>query len=205
MLHPLPHRDEDEDLVDYDTFCALIPDGQKADLIDGVIYVASPDSYRANALTSFLCQLLGFYNSHRKLGGEVMVNRFAYRISEFNAPEPDVSWIQASRKHLIQEGGMLGGPDVAIEIVARESRDRDFRLKRALYASAGVEEYWLIDYLDRRCEFLHLADGQYEPIPLEHETRFRSRTLPGFWLHTHWLLQRPLPDVQECLAEILAG
>lgn len=28
----------------FEDFCALIPTGQKADLIDGVIYMASPDN-----------------------------------------------------------------------------------------------------------------------------------------------------------------
>lgn len=42
-----------EDLVTFDEFCRLVRDGQKADLIDGVIYMASPDSRRSNKLTSF--------------------------------------------------------------------------------------------------------------------------------------------------------
>ena len=36
----------ERDLVTIDDFFALVPDGQKADLIDGVIYMASPDSKR---------------------------------------------------------------------------------------------------------------------------------------------------------------
>ena len=34
----------EEDLVTVDEFFVLVPDSQKADLIDGVIYMASPDT-----------------------------------------------------------------------------------------------------------------------------------------------------------------
>ena len=34
----------------YDDFCALVHDDQKADLIDGVIYMASPENLEANEL-----------------------------------------------------------------------------------------------------------------------------------------------------------
>lgn len=39
MLNPKPVYDE-EAIIDWDMFCAIIPDGQKADLIDGAIYMA---------------------------------------------------------------------------------------------------------------------------------------------------------------------
>ena len=39
----------------FEDFCLLVKDGQKGDLIDGVIYVASPDSTDANSLNGW-CQ-----------------------------------------------------------------------------------------------------------------------------------------------------
>lgn len=43
-----------DDLVTVDEFHRIIPDGQKADLLDGVIYMASPDSDRSNDITAFV-------------------------------------------------------------------------------------------------------------------------------------------------------
>lgn len=40
----------DEDLFTVEEFYDVIEDGQKADLIDGVIYVASPDTKRSDQL-----------------------------------------------------------------------------------------------------------------------------------------------------------
>src|SRR5437660_1243333 len=80
--------------VSFEQFCTLIGDGQKADLIDGGIYVASPDSRRSNNLTRFLTNLLDDYLDARNIGGEVFVTRFAFRVSETNAPEPDVAYVR---------------------------------------------------------------------------------------------------------------
>ena len=202
MLRPL---NLPEDLVTFDEFCRLVPDGQKADLIDGVIHMASPDSHRANRLNSFLCSLLESYVAARDLGGEVFVNRYAFQVTEIRAPEPDVAYVGPHRMHLVAERGMDGGPDVAIEIVARESRQRDYGEKRQLYEDAGVTEYWIIDPLQQRAEFLRLNDGRYELVPLENNHIFRSTAIPGFWLDVNWLLAKPLPNSYQCLQEILAG
>src|SRR5438094_477002 len=44
--------------ITYDVYCSRVPDGQKADLIDGVIYMASPDNTDAGELFGWLYALL---------------------------------------------------------------------------------------------------------------------------------------------------
>ena len=43
-----------EDLITVEQFYALVEDGQKADLIDGVIYMASPDTLTSDQLAGFI-------------------------------------------------------------------------------------------------------------------------------------------------------
>ncbi len=195
-----------KDLITFEDFCALIPDGQKADLLDGVIYVASPDSKRANEISSFLVTVVGMYVRRRKLGGQVYVQRFAFRLSDIDAPEPDVAYVSAARMQLVAEGHMEGGPDVAIEVVTRDSRNRDYLDKRRKYEEAGVAEYWIIDPLKRKAEFLRLGDdGRYRRVRLENKRIFRSRAIPGFWLDVRWLLADRVADESECLEAVLQG
>lgn len=193
-----------EDLLTAEDFYRLIPDGQKADLIDGVIYMASPDSRRANKLTIFVCRLMDGFVEARSLGGEVYSSRFAFELSDIRAPEPDVAYVRPERLHLLEEMRMRGGPDIAVEVVSRESRNRDYGDKRQLYQDAGVAEYWIIDPVQQRVEFLVLTGGRYELAPLEDNRRFRSRALAGFWLDVDWLLAKPLPSATRCLEQILA-
>ncbi|NUQ65054.1 MAG: Uma2 family endonuclease [Pirellulales bacterium] len=195
----------DTDLVTVDEFYRLVPDGQKADLIDGVIHMASPDTLRANELTGFVYWLLqGFVGAHQP-GGKVLVNRYAFELTEIRAPEPDVAYVRPERAHLATQRGMRGGPDIAVEIVSRESRHRDYHEKRQLYQDAGVSEYWIVDPIQQRVEFLVLEQGRYELAPLEQNRVFRSRALPGFWIDVDWLLADPLPNGSECLQSILTA
>ncbi|MDX1946239.1 MAG: Uma2 family endonuclease [Pirellulaceae bacterium] len=193
----------EEDLVGFDEFCTLVADGQKADLIDGVIYMASPDTTRSNALTGLIYYLFEGFTAARDIGGFSFVTRFACKFTDTRAPEPDVGYVQPERLHLVKEGYVDGGPDIAVEIVSRDSRSRDYGEKRELYEAAGVLEYWIVDPLQRRVEFLRLVSGKYVLIPLEENRIFRSEAIPGLWINIEWLLAKPTPKAYHCLQEIL--
>lgn len=192
-----------EDLVTVSEFYRQVPDGQKADLLDGVIYMASPDSRRSDDLTGFIGFLMRGYNCAKKIGGVVTGSRFSFRLTRYRAPEPDVGYVGPERLHLLTEREMKGGPDAAIEVVARDSRRRDYGEKKRIYEQAGVTEYWIIDPLKGGVEFHRLNNGRYELVALEDGHSFRSAVIPGFWLDVHWLLARPLPDEYDCLQQLL--
>jgi Uma2 family endonuclease len=200
----IPPRMSDSDLVTVEEFYCLVPDGHKADLIDGVIYMASPDTRRSDRLGGLLKFLLQGYAEAKGLG-EVYGSRFSFELGPLRAPEPDVAFVRTARLDLVDERRMVGGPDIAVEIVSRDSRQRDYGEKKQLYAEAGVSEYWIIDPLQQRCEFHRLHTGRYALVPLEHNRLFRSAVLEGFWLDVEWLLAAPLPNAYEKLQEILAG
>jgi Uma2 family endonuclease len=194
-----------EDLIAFDDFCALVGDGQKADLIDGVIYMASPDTKRSNALCGFIYYLIEGYTTAKSLGGFTFISRFACKITDVRAPEPDAGYVRPDRLQLVHENHMGGGPDIAVEVVSRDSRSRDYGEKRELYESAGVMEYWIVDPLQRRVEFLRLENGKYDLVPLESNRFFHSQVVPGLWLNVDWLLAKPVPRAFTCLEEILRG
>jgi len=191
------------EMVTYEEFCALVPDGQKADLIDGVVYMASPDSMHANKINLFIAYLVEGYIGAKGISGEVRLSRAACRLTRFNAPEPDVMYVRPERTHLIEFGQLNGAPDIAVEIVARESRDRDYTKKRDLYEAAGVTEYWIIDPLQQRCEFLRLVSGKYETAALDEGHIFHSSVIRGFWIDVDWLLAEKVPVAYECQSLLL--
>lgn len=193
-----------DDVFTVKDFYRLVPDGQKADLLDGVIYLASPDMRRSSKLNVFLTSLMSMYASAKGLG-EVDASRYAFNLSETYSPEPDVAYVSNKRRTILTESGGRGAPDIAVEIVARESRDRDYGIKKQTYERAEVKEYWIVDPFQRRMEFHRLHRGRYRLVPLERNRIFRSKVLSGFWLDVEWLLSDPLPNDYECLQAILQG
>jgi Uma2 family endonuclease len=189
-------------LVTFDEFLVLVKDGQKADLIDGVIYMASPESTDANDLFVWLIHLLGGFVESKELG-KVYGSRVAFRVSEHQSPEPDIAFIRKEREHLIRKGYVDGGPDLAIEIVSPESVDRDYERKPKQYQNAGVGEYWIIDQLERKVTLYRLdIKGQFREVK-PRKGVLSSEMVPGFWIRTEWLWQTPLPKRVAILAELL--
>lgn len=187
--------------VTVDEFYRLVPDGQKADLLDGIIYMPSPDT--TDELTGFVRFLMQGYNAARRLGGQVRGSRFAFRLSRYRAPEPDVAYVRPQRTRLVGKKDMKGGPDAAVEVVSRDSRRRDYVDKKKASEEAAVGEYWIIAPLKRQVRFYRLVDGRYQLVSLEGGHIFRSAVLPGFWLDVRWLWQDPLPNAYDCLQVIL--
>lgn len=194
-----------ERLLTVEEFFREIPDGVKADLIDGVIYLASPDSIEDDRIGFLIRNLLEFYAIRTLRGGSTHGSRVAFVMGQRRAPEPDVSYVSPERQSILTRTRGTAGPDIAVEIVSTDSKDRDYHLKKQLYQDAGVREYWIIDPLRNHCTFYRLRNGVYDEVPLKIGRVFVSEALPGFWLNTSWLLQTPLPDALGCLEQILAG
>lgn len=187
--------------VSFAEFLELIREDQKADLIDGVIYMASPESVGHNDCIGFLFNVLSQFVRRRGFG-RVNVNRVAYRLSSGTAPEPDLAFVAASRASIVKHGYVDGPPDVAVEFVSPDSVLRDYELKRRAYEKAGVAEYWIIDLDERRATFYVLESGVYRDAPLT-RGEFHSRAIPGFRLNPTWFWQNPLPDSLEIVLALL--
>jgi Uma2 family endonuclease len=187
----------------FDDFCALVNKGQKGDLIDGVIYVASPDNTDANEIFMWLGALITFFVRAGRLG-KVFGSRVAFRLDETNGPEPDIAFVSKKKAHLIKRGRVEGPPDVAIEIVSPDSVERDYQKKRLQYQQAGIPEYWIIDEIEQKVIWLRLsAQGDYREVR-SRKGELLSKALPGFWFRPEWLWQDPLPDIIEVLRLIQA-
>jgi Uma2 family endonuclease len=154
---------------------------QKGDLIDGVIYLTSPDDTDAAGWSRrLLGRLLGSAVDARIAG--VFCVRIPFRLDDRNAPAPDIGLVHRDQRGRILRGYVDGPPDLAIEIVTPDSVDRDYRLKHRLYERAGVEEYWIVDRDEHRATLFRPGpNGSYRPVR-PRQGRLFSRVVPGFSL-----------------------
>jgi Uma2 family endonuclease len=185
-------------------FLALVNDGEKADLIDGVVYKASPDNVRADQVFGWLHALLTFFVAARDLG-RVYGSRRAFRLDDLGGPEPDGAFVRKDRLGQNQWGFFDGPPDLAVEIVSPDSAERDYKQKRKQYQKARVPEYWIVAPEQEQMTLLHLGKkGKYQ-VTVRKRGFVRSRAVKGFWLRAEWLWQDNLPDPNAVLKEILGG
>lgn len=122
-----------------------LPDGQRAELIDGQIYYMAPPSRRHQKISMELSATIRDYIRSHNGSCEVYSAPFAVFLSEDdrNYVEPDISVICDPNK--LTDRGCTGAPDWIIEIVSPSSRRMDYFVKLFKYRSSGVREYWIVD------------------------------------------------------------
>lgn len=137
---PLPQ----ERIYTTDDIYAL-PDGQRAELIDGQIYYMAPPSRTHQRIILALSRIIAEYIESNNGSCEVDIAPFAVFLNEDdkNYVEPDISII--CDKNKLTDKGCVGAPDWIIEIVSPGSRRMDYSVKLFKYRTAGVREYWIVD------------------------------------------------------------
>ena len=123
-----------------------LPEGQRAELIDGEIYYMSPPTHSHQRLVFSLARRIADYIDSNRGECEVNIAPHAVFLSEddINYVEPDV-FVTCDKKKF-QEKGCIGAPDWIIEIVSPVSKFMDYYRKANKYQKAGVREYWIVDY-----------------------------------------------------------
>ncbi|MCI9486809.1 MAG: Uma2 family endonuclease [Lachnospiraceae bacterium] len=122
-----------------------LPEGERAELIDGKIYYMTPPGLRHQRISRKLHQAIANYIDKSHGECEVLAAPFAVFLSEdaMNYVEPDLSVICDPSK--LDDAGCHGAPGWVIEIVSPGSRARDYMTKLFKYRAAGVREYWIVD------------------------------------------------------------
>lgn len=127
-----------------------LPDGKRAELIDGKLYDMAPPSYQHQRIVARLIQRLSNYVDEH--GGPCKVIPAPFAVNLFNDDttylEPDVSVICDPSK--IVSDGCKGAPDLVVEVVSPSSRRMDYLIKAARYEQAHVREYWIVDPMENQ-------------------------------------------------------
>ena len=126
------------------------PEGQRIELLDGVIYeMPTPDSIHQALVGSVFCALRKHVESSCRayftLMGPVDV-----RLNGDNRTmvQPDVIVVCDRKK--VTGKRVEGAPDLVIEVAAQETKKRDFIIKLEKYALSGVREYWIVEPEQKR-------------------------------------------------------
>ena len=137
-----------------------LPDGERAELIDGKIYNMEYPNRMHQYLLEKLSRKIGNYIIEHHEKGEVYIAPFAVFIEndEKNYVEPDISVICDLNK--LDDRGCNGAPDWIIEIASSGSRRMDYLTKLFKYRSAGVREYWIVDPMRKSISVNYFEGGK---------------------------------------------
>ncbi|MBS6196493.1 MAG: Uma2 family endonuclease [Clostridiales bacterium] len=127
-----------------------LPNGQRAELVDGQIYMMAPPSRRHQEIVGELFGMIRNYIKSKDGNCKPYISPFAVFLSEDdrNYVEPDISVI--CDKNKLTDHGCSGAPDWIIEVVSPGSHRMDYMIKLFKYRTAGVHEYWIVDQQKNR-------------------------------------------------------
>ncbi len=139
-----------------------LPDGERAELIDGQIYNMAPPARTHQRLVSQLTKTIGHYIDSNSGSCEVYPAPFAVFLNndEHTYVEPDISVICDTSK--LDEKGCHGAPDWVIEIVSPSSIQMDYMRKLIKYNDAGVREYWIVNPI-KETVMTYIFENEWEP------------------------------------------
>jgi Uma2 family endonuclease len=179
---------------------AADPSVKKAELIEGVVYVASPLRFTPHAKPH--ADLIGWLWSYKiavsavNLGVEPTV-----RLDYDNEPQPDVVLFREDGRAKVDEDGyILGAPELVVEVSA-STTSYDLHDKKRAYQRSGVKEYIVWRTFDGAIDWFVLEDGRYIVLEPDQQGILRSREFTGLWLNVSALLAGDMQTVLKTLQE----
>ncbi|HEX4947292.1 MAG TPA: Uma2 family endonuclease [Blastocatellia bacterium] len=163
---------------------ALMPDDNNCyEIIEGELFVSRSPSYEHQYTCGCLIHFLMGWSRQHGLG--VVLNAPGIIFADDDDVVPDVVWM--SRERVLRSADKAGhlheAPELAIEVLSpgKENERRDREAKRDLYARRGVQEYWIVDWIQHQIEIYRREQGLLIQVAtLYHDDQLQSPLLPGF-------------------------
>jgi Uma2 family endonuclease len=182
---------------------AAAPHIKKAELIEGIVYVASPLRFQQHAEPH--SRIHGWLWTYQvSTPGLLLGIEPTVRLDLDNEPQPDIVLIldeaAGGQARLTEEGYLEGVPELVVEIAA-SSAAIDLGNKLQAYRRNGVGEYIVWQVFENRLDWFQLVEGEYRSLVPDQNGIIRSRVFPGLWLAIEALLSNQMSHVLIALQE----
>src|SRR5947209_8182967 len=141
----------------YSHYAALPDDGNRYEIIDGVLYMAPAPFGPHQRIVVHLVHYFCIYVEEKGLG-LVYTAPFDVELGPCTIVQPDVTVLLHSNSKASVPSRMKGSPDLVVEVLS-SNPNFDRRKKYQTYAQAGVTEYWIVDPEAYTIEVFTLKEG----------------------------------------------
>lgn len=164
-----------------------LPEGKRAELIDGQFFDMAPPDYIHQKLVSVLHYEIFHHIKATKGACEVIPAPFAVNLNQDDKTwvEPDISVICDKEK--LSRRGCKGAPDWIIEVVSPSSSTTDYILKLFKYRMAGVREYWIVNPMKQAVQTYYF-EGEENSELFSFEDEVPVHIFQGFQIRISKLL-----------------
>jgi len=167
---------------------SAMPEVKKAELINGIVYMASPVRAKQHGIPDGIMQLwLGTYAAHTP--GLLVAANSTVRFDADNMPQPDALLMieKGEQARIGKDGYIHGAPELVVEIAA-SSASLDLNDKLDAYRRAGVLEYVVWRPEEQLCDWFVLEEDRFIKLLPDKQHLIRSQAFPGLVLDVKALL-----------------
>jgi Uma2 family endonuclease len=165
----------------------LHPEIKKAELIEGVVVLASPVSRRHALPHSHVMRWLGkFCDTHPAVE---LLDNMTTVLDTDNELQPDACLrVLAGGTSTVDENDRIEGPPELVVEISVSSVSVDLHSKKEAYRRNGVSEYivWRVD--DEVIDWFRLEEGAYLPVEPDAQGILESAQFPGLRLDVKAML-----------------
>ena len=184
--------------IEFERRYEAMPELKKAELIEGVVFLASPVSLSHGEGQSLLT---GWLIAYRRLHDTVRVHSdTSVRLDPDNQFQPDIFlWRTTGGTARIGDKDILeGAPELVVEVAA-SSVSRDLYNKKNVYRRNGVREYIVWRVRDGELDWFELTEGQYVRRDPAADGIIESAQFPGLRLPVQALIDGDLKAVLDAV------
>ncbi|MBR8832434.1 MAG: hypothetical protein N5P05_003676 [Chroococcopsis gigantea SAG 12.99] len=184
--------------VEFERRYEASPHIRKAELIEGIVYVASPVRFTVHAEPH--SNLIGWLWTYKTAMGDLDLGiEPTLRLDNENEPQPDGVLFRIDGNARIDEDGyIVGTPELVVEISA-STASYDLHDKKRAYWRNGIKEYIVWRTLDAQIDWFVLEEGRYVLMQPDTDGIFRSRQFTGLWLNGPAMLAGDMAAVLKTL------
>ncbi len=160
-----------------DDLASLPDDGKRYEVIGGELIMSPSPSRRHQLASSYLLRSIQTHLDTTDKG-VVLAAPFDVHLGRNDVVQPDIVVVLTENSERLKEFGIVGPPDLIIEILSPSTARVDRIRKTATYATFGVPEYWLVDPEHHSILAQRLVEGLYLPIE-SRDGSIRSEVVAG--------------------------
>jgi Uma2 family endonuclease len=202
VLPPLENGDR-LDREEFHRRYLAMPEDFRAELVEGVVYVASPVRFRRHGKPhASLATWIGVYVAATP-GTEAAADT-TVELDDQNEPQPDIVLRLlpecGGQSRATEDDYIESAPELCIE-VAGSAASYDLHGKLEAYRRNGVREYLVWRTYDGKLDWFALRDGVFVPLAPDSGGILQSEAFPGLRLDAPALLRDDMSRVLAVLGQ----
>ncbi|MBO9619334.1 MAG: Uma2 family endonuclease [Niabella sp.] len=152
----------------------MLPEGTLAEVINNVLYMSPAPTFEHQQILGKLFTFLNIYITENDLG-ECVFSPVDVYLGHNNVVQPDIVFIAKENLSIIKEGRIKGAPDLVVEVLSGNKK-HDLQVKKHLYETFGVKEYFIINPADKEV-ITYYSDGTKFILQESKKARIKSKIL----------------------------